>query len=95
MNCTTSALTPPEPTSEDPPNAFILFGSTLVKAQCSTESLEISDDTMCNIVTNAWRSLSPGDRAKIEDDSERVEELHLAILASQSKTLKGPKHKQK
>jgi hypothetical protein len=85
---------PPERQSEDPPNAFILFGSTLVKAQCSTEALEISDEAMCEIVTDAWMSLTPGDRSRIEDEAERVEELHLAMLATQKKASKGPKHRQ-
>ena len=92
---TTPSAKPPDRPSDDPPNAFTLFGSTLVKAQFSTESLVISDDMMCEIVTDAWRSLTPDDRSRIEDEAERVEELHLAMLASHSKTTKGPKHRKK
>lgn len=74
--------TPAEPLSHvpsQPPNAFILLGSSLVLRQYSSESFRITGDTMSKIATDIWRSLGPSAKLTIEGQANYADSLHTAM----------------
>ncbi|KAJ3533124.1 hypothetical protein NMY22_g7462 [Coprinellus aureogranulatus] len=78
-----------------PPNAFIIFTSGLTKARYSSPSLNMDKKAMTDIVTSTWKNLSPTDRAKIDEDARRAEELHSAMVGSEAKGIGAEAQKQK
>ncbi|TEB31743.1 hypothetical protein FA13DRAFT_1732634 [Coprinellus micaceus] len=81
----------PSSSPSTPPHSFIIFGLTYLRTQYEAETVQLGEAGVYAVISDAWNLISPEDRAKIEGDSERAEELHMAMLQRCWETrIKGP-----
>jgi hypothetical protein len=78
-----------------PPHSFVIFALTYLKTYQPAEATHFSEPRVNSIMTAAWALITPEDRAKIEEDSEHAEELHMAMLGGAGKGAKGERQKEK
>jgi hypothetical protein len=59
-----------------PPNAFILFRSSFIKAQHVSQSIETNHSTLSKIIGLTWKNLSDSERKEWHDKAKKEQEAH-------------------
>jgi hypothetical protein len=81
----------------NPPNGFVLFGLAYLKSQYTVNIplQPLSYTGIHRVISATWNRLGAEEKARVEHEAERADELHMAMVGSHSGGLKGKKIQEK